>query len=154
MIIELRKVGQTKYELTKFYRESGDPPGSGKRALCSILSRLSGDTTIILDASGGQDEVNTRSKWFRWFTKDKRTFGTWTIKQLNIWMFEHKVPLGFREFVNTHKIQEARTWVRILASNEKLVKYYKKLGFASLKNELLPTVHMKATVKKILAHCK
>ena len=154
MILEMKKVGRTKYELTQFYRESSDPPGSGKRALCSILSGLPGDALIVLDASGGRDEANTRSKWFRWFIKDKRTFGTWTLNQLDTWMSEHKVPLGFREFVKSHKIQDARTWVRILASNEKLVEYYKKLGFTRIKNELLPTVPMKATVKKILAQCK
>ena len=133
-------------ELSEFYREPGDPPGSGKRTLCGIIQKLP-DTIkfITLDASGGQDEMNSRPRWSRWFTRDKRTFATWTKIQISKWLTDHQVQPGFSQFVLDQPIQESRKWVRILASNEKLVSYYSSIGFKVQQKWLLPSVKMKAT---------
>lgn len=142
--------------LDEFYREPRDPPGSGKAAFCSIVSSLSKDVKyIVLDASGGTDEKNMRSKWTRWIKKDTRTFGTWKLDQIHRWLMDHNVAQDFVTYVMSEKkLSEVRKWLRILASNESLVKYYKTLGFSPTQKWLLPTVRMKASVNKILASCK
>jgi hypothetical protein len=137
-------------ELSEFYREAGDPPGSGKRTLCQVIQGLP-DTIkfITLDASGGQDEMNSRPRWSRWFTRDKRTFATWTKLQISKWLEEHQVKPEFSQFVLSQPIQESRKWVRILASNEKLVSYYSSIGFKVQQKWLLPSVKMKVARSKI-----
>lgn len=133
-------------ELASFYRESGDPKGTGKRALCAIIKELPEHVKYItLDASGGTDEMNTRSKWLKWFTEDKRTFASWTKIQMGEWLKKHQVKPEFASFVLNEKIDESRKWLRILASNEKLVSYYMSLGFKVQQSWLLPTVKMKAS---------
>ena len=132
-------------ELAEFYREPGDPPGSGKKMLGAKIQSLPSHVKfIVLDASGGRDEMNMRPKWSRWFTRDKRTFATWTKDQIAAWLKQHQVKPGFAAFVLDQPIKESRMWLRILASNEKLVSYYTKLGFKLQQSWLLPTVRMKA----------
>lgn len=133
-------------ELSEFYRESGDPPGSGKRILCEKIKTLPPHVKfIVLDASGGRDELNMRPRWARFFVRDKRTFATWSKDQIAKWLKEHQVKPGFAAFVLEQQIKESRKWLRILASNEKLVSYYIKLGFKVQQSWLLPTVRMKAS---------
>ena len=133
--------------LDKFYREPSDPPGAGKIALFSAIHALPSTVkTIKLDASGGRDEVNTRTRVQKWFTKDKRTFSKYTPEQIIQWCKQHKVPDGFVGVVLSGTIKEARRWLRVLASNEKLVEYYTKLGFKKDKDILLTTVPMRLKI--------
>lgn len=132
-------------ELSEFYRETGDPPGSGKRMLCEMIKKLPSHVKfIVLDASGGRNEANMRPRWARLFIKDKRTFATWSKDQIAKWLKEHQVKPEFSAFILDQQIKESRKWLRILASNEKLVSYYIKLGFKVQQSWLLPTVKMKA----------
>lgn len=141
--------------LDEFYREPGDVPGSGKIRLRVLLESLPSHVKYIkLDASGGTNEVNLRSKWTKWFVKDKRTFGTWNFAQINHWLVEHHVSPEFTQFVMNQKLSGARRWLRILSTNESLIKYYKKIGFSTVNKYLSPTVKMKGSVQKIIAQCK
>ena len=134
--------------LKEFYRDAGDGPGSGKKVMCAILHTLPDYVKYItVDASGGKDEMNTR-KW--WFQKDKRTFANWKQPQILRWLEEHQVSPGFIPVVLQ---SNTKSWLRILASNEKLVKYYEKLGFRRVDKYLLPVVKMTGTVEHIKKSC-
>lgn len=141
--------------LEEFYREPSDAPGTGKLYLRSILQSLPSHVKYItLYASGGTDEKNMRSRWTKWFIKDKRSFGTWTFSQIKKWLSDHNVSPEFSLFILSEKITRARKWLRILSTNESLVKYYTKLGFKSIHKTLSTSVQMKGSVKKIITHCK
>lgn len=137
-------------ELAEFYREAGDPPGTGKQYLCKYISTLPPHIKFIrIDASGGRDETNARSKWTRWFTQDKRTYATWSKDQIKKWLSDHQVKPEFSAFVLNEPIMESRRWLRILSSNERLVEYYMKLGFSVDQKWLLPVVKMKGRVSSL-----
>jgi hypothetical protein len=150
MQIEFEQISPNTVELTKFYRRSG-PPGEGRQALMSMLSSFPKSIKwVVLDASGGTSARNTRSFFQKLTTKDTRDFAGWSPERIGSWLVEHKVDPGISAWILSMPPREMRKWTRIVATNEKLVKYYERLGFHKEKNFIGPTVRMRANINSLV----